>query len=474
MTKKKQALLSIIGAVVVFSSLSGVAYYQIKENATVKVQERIQKVCTLDEISRIEFKDDQLITLQLQSNGWQNPEFNHLQYDTVRISEWLQVLQMLETEKIVKNVEDESLYGFTENSKMITVYDSMNNSQTLHIGNKSEEEQALYMKSDDEAIIYMVSLEEGEKLLTEPSTFVNCDEVEVPEVTTQFSLVYDQDVRMTMSFEEAWYLKDYFQIPYRVKEESMNAVLDTIQNLEVLSYVGTYDDLSDYGLEKPKLQLIINQESNMAFGNQTEEGVYVTLNNGKDVYMVDQTLYQQLSKLDAFDMIEKQFVQLPIEKIKQIQLSNPQGQYVFLLDKTLMLPEDKVEKEQERSKEVNESEEKQEETQVLEQPEESFALFNDKELNEEEANEWIKRINESLYIEALLQNPKIEQKQERKAEATIEYTLEDDQQVLIELVPYDINYYILRYNGSVEFAVNKEKVTKLFTELSHLDKKKAE
>ena len=69
-----------------------------------------------------------------------------------------------------------------------------------------------------------------------------------------------------------------------------------------------------------------------------------------------------------------------------------------------------------------------------------------------------------------MQNPKIEQKEERKAEATIEYSLKEGSSIQIELIPYDINYYILRYNGHVEFAVNKDKVTKLFTQLDHFVK----
>ncbi|MBU3804929.1 MAG: hypothetical protein H9872_09275, partial [Candidatus Cellulosilyticum pullistercoris] len=88
-------------------------------------------------------------------------------------------------------------------------------------------------------------------------------------------------------------------------------------------------------------------------------------------------------------------------------------------------------------------------------------------LTKEDAQEWVDKIQESLYIEALLQNPQIEQKEERKAEASIEYHLKDGSMIQIELIPYDINYYILRYNGNVQFAVNKDKITKLFMQLNH-------
>ena len=79
-------------------------------------------------------------------------------------------------------------------------------------------------------------------------------------------------------------------------------------------------------------------------------------------------------------------------------------------------------------------------------------------------------IQESVYIETVLQNPQIEQKTERKAEISIVYYMKDGSQKLIELIPYDTNYYILRIDGNIEFAANKEKVTMLFSELGKIIK----
>ena len=99
------------------------------------------------------------------------------------------------------------------------------------------------------------------------------------------------------------------------------------------------------------------------------------------------------------------------------------------------------------------------------------ATLNEIGLNANEAQAWLDKIEESLCIQAPLQNPNIEQKEERKAEATITYLLKNGSICEIELIPYDINYYILRYNGKIEFAVNKEKVIKVFNELTNFTKK---
>lgn len=462
MTKKKQALLSVIGTVAVLVSLSGVVYYQVKENTTVKVQERIQKVCVLEDISRVEFKTNELLTIEKQAKGWQNPDLDYLTYDNERISEWLGLLQNVQTEKIVKNVEDETTYGISDESPMITIYDALNNSQTLFMGNINSEEQAVYVKSDEERVLYMIALEDAERLFISPNTFVEVEDILAPKVTGQLDLVKSGESKLHFVLEDRWYLKEYFDMPYPLQEGEIEKLLEDINSLMVLEYVGTYEDLSAYGLDQPQFEVIISEQEKIAFGHLKDEHVYITLNDGKDVYTTDRKVYDQLEGIDPFKVIDKQFIKWPFDAIKQIELSNPQGTYLLRLDQESIKQD-----EEERTEPVISEEEK---AVISEDKLEIGASLNQLFLNEAEAKSWVDKINTSLYIEAQLQNPKIEQKQERRAEASIVYTFKDDSQVTIELVPYDINYYILRYNGSVQFAVNKEKITKLFTELSHLDK----
>lgn len=459
MTKKKQALLSVIGAVVVLTSLAGLVYYQINENATVKVQERVQKVCTLDNIYRMEFKDNDLVVIEKNAEGWQNPEFSYLNYEKERISDWLKNLDTMQTKKIVKNVEDESVYGFTNEHPMITLYDEMNKSQTLHMGRVNEEEQVIYIKSDQDDVIYMVDIEEGKTLFTSPNTFVNCEDILLPKVGSQLNLIKGNENRIEMILEERWYITEYFQMPYALQEEVISGLIEVVEGLSITEYIGTYETLSDYGLESPQLELELGEDRKISFGNVKGDVVYVTLNGGKDVYTMDKVLYLKLKEFNPFEAIDKQFAQWPIEEVNQIELSNPQGTYTLVLDEEMIKTVT-----QEQSNEELEEVEQEKEQKIA-------ALFNEQVFDEEEARACVEKINASLSIEALLQNPGIEQKQDRKAEATIKYTLKDDSELVIELIPYDINYYILRYNGSVEFAVNKEKVTKLFTEMNHLDQK---
>lgn len=482
MRNKRQVLISIMVAVVV---LAVGVYYQIQESTKVKVQERVQKVCTLNDISRVEFKEEHLVIIEKEADTWRNPELSYLEYDNELISEWLKVLQTIETVKVVKNVEDESTYGINEQSAMITVYDNMNNSQTLRIGATNVDEDILYIKSDQDEVLYMVPYEAGQKLLTKPNTFVKYDGKLKIQPISKLQLNYQNEAPMNIEFSNDWYLNDYFGIPCKLNEEVMTTLIESIMELDFTGYIGTYETLETYGLEEPKLEMIVNDETKLSFGNTSDDSVYVRLNGANDVYTIDKALYTSIETFKPFDAIERQVVYLNLDEINKVTLSNPQGTYELLLDieqsvDEIEVSENKVNQttEEIQSTEIKEDNKEIENSKNIENGKEieadstdaTFALLNKKPLTAEMTQEWLDKIQESLYIEALLQNPKIEQKEERKAEATIEYSLKDGSSIQIELIPYDINYYILRYNGHVEFAVNKDKVTKLFTQLDHFVK----
>ena len=482
MKNKKQVLLGIIVAVVVLGILSVGIYYHIEENIKVKVQDRVQKICMIENISKIEFKGNELVTIEKKDNTWYNPEFAYLEYDNGLVSGWVQMLQTAETVKIVKNVEDESMYGINEQSPMVTVYDPMNNSETLRIGNANVDEDMFYIKNDKEDVLYIIPYEVGQKILTKPNTFVKYEDLLTFGTIEKLQLNYPNEEPMNIELKEDWYLSDYYKIPCKLREEAVNALIESIEQLQYTGYVGTYETLDAYGLDKPQLQLAVNDETTLSFGNTVGEHVYAKMGESKDVYTIDKKVYTQITRFDPFDAIEKQLIYLNLDEIEKIVLSNPQGTYELIVDtnKSVDTVENAIQIDDDTNavgEELNPTDHKEE---MVKESNEgvskdhvlAFALLNEKPLTKETAQEWLDRIQQSLYIEALLQNPQIEQKEERKAEVIIEYSLKNGQSVQIELIPYDINYYILRYNGHVQFAVNKDRVTKLFTQLNHFAKDK--
>ncbi len=501
MTKEKKTLL-IIGVIIVFGIGIFIGYQkQSKVQPTVKVQELVEKVCNLEEITRIEYQMNDVIRLENQDGTWVNNELTNLQYNLELMQNWITKIQTLETKEVLKNVEDSSIYGINDESIVITLYDSANNTQTIKLGDIIESEDSMYIQSGLEDILYVVSYDAAKDILVRPNDFVECTEIlKIPELQS-VRLDY-KNKTMYMKKENVWSLKEYYAMPAVLKEQEIEEIINTIENIKIEHYVGTYEELGEYGLDSPRLTLTLNDETKIAFGSQSGECIYVSVNDGQDVYTVDKAVYATFASFEPFDAIEKQVIHLDMNDVKEVNLINPQGEYVLtfnhdvnqenqnvLVDSkeqeaegvTQAVEDDKegqsaesTESKEEQSTESTESKEDGIEVENKEQPEKEgliVATLNQKGLKDVEAEEWLSKIKASLWIEALLQNPSIEQKEDRKAEATICFTLKDDTEILVELVPYDINYYILRYNGTIEFAVNKDKVTKLFNEVTQFVKK---
>ena len=499
MTKKMKAL-SIAGVIVVLGIGVFVGYRkQLETQSTVKVQELVQRVCNLETITRIEYQASDLITLENKAGTWTNTELGHLSYDQEMMQNWVTKMQTLETKEVLKNVEDQSIYGINEESIIITLYDSANHKQTIKLGDVIESEDSMYIQSESDDLLYVVSYEAAKDLLLRPNNFVECQDIlQIPDLK---SIKVDyKNKAMNMVKEEVWHLNDYYTIPTLINDEKLADFIKAIEEMQITNYIGTYEDLGAYGLDSPRLTLTLNDEIKVAFGSQSGDNIYISINDSQDVYTMNQAVYKAFTGFEPFDAIDRQVIHLNMDEVEEVTLVNPQGTYVLKWDDmdlevegTPVIEEQldkntqdktqqaelnnqnlasEVAKEEQENKETQADKENQEgQLEQVDQVEPTVAHLNDKPLTQLEVEEWFNQIKESLWIEAPLQNPSIEQKEERKAEASITFKLKDDTEIVTEFIPYDINYYILRYNGMIEFAVSKDKVTKLFNEMTNFVKK---
>ena len=432
MVKKKKVLwLVSIGIIVGCIVYLGIKQ-QIQSNHTVKVQEEVERVYQLNTVTKVAYEDEKVTVLTKQGEGWVNPDAPSLKYNQTLVQQWITELQQIETKETIKNVHDESLYGIHEDSIRITLYDDMEVEQTIWIGDIIEAEDSLYIKSDVEKTLYVLPYHKVKKLINNPASLVDCREVlDIPSIN-QITLTYPDD-EIQIKKGQKWYLQDYYTVPSYLNEEKMAEWVSSLEEMNILNYVESSGDLELYGLQTPKVVLTLNEQLKIAFGSKSEQTAYVTINDSDEVYAINQEAYYAVTHFKPYDMLDKQVVQCPIETVDTIILENPQGTFTF-----------------------------------------NFAdpksVIGQKDLTVEEKQVWFDKIGASIYIEALLQNPNIEQKEDRKAEATIQYLLKDGGTIQMEFIPYDINYYILRYNGQIQFAVNKGKITLLFNELTQFTK----
>ena len=490
MIRKKQVLLAVIGAIAL-GSVIYVGYNKVYEAMTaVRVQEKVKPICDLEEITRIEFKGDTLVTLQKQGDLWQNTNYAYLNYDQERLKEWVTLLQTGQTVEVVKNAESEKDYGISDASMMITLFDANNQSETYRIGQYIKADNKLYLKCNEDNDISVVAGELAENLCVLPNEFVIYDDLLQIEQVQKMACTQGDKTYQVVEEAGSWYLKDYYKMPCVLTAEAMTDWIEQIKALQFESYVGTFEDLADYGLDQPNESLIINDTTHLNIGEKVNGQYYVCFADSKDVYTLSQKTYNALTDFTQLDWIDRQLMHVNLEDLASITLVNPQGEFVLTINEQAV-PQDEVvaDKQDETGATLGMEETTETTTSPKETPSDATnalqtdkeevqpegipkeqgiaATLNDIELNQIEAEEWLDMIQANIYVEALLQNPQIEQKEARKAECTIHYMLRNGETIQIEFIPYDINYYILRYNDTIEFAVNKEKVTKLFSQLSH-------
>lgn len=478
-------LLILVGVLVIGGSIGGIIPKIYEAVTAVKVQDKVQRISELETIERIEFKRNELTTLQKEQDKWQNVKYSNLSYNQEAISSWVNQLLSAETVGVVKNVEVEADYGISETSPMITVFDDKGKSETYRIGNELINEDKMYVKKEEEDYLYIMPIQEENIFYVDARRWVEVKQkLQISDVKSLKFLDSNGKSYTVSNQKETWYLDGYYEMPCVIKQEAIETWFNAIKQMQLSQYIGTDVDLTVYGLDVPTYTMTINDQLTLLFGKQANNWVYVQIKGEPDVYAMDLAVYQSIVEKNYFQMIDKKVLHFALEEVDSILMTNPQNTFEFKNHlEAEQKEEQKVEKAPEEVTTVNKAEEvegiagDQEVKEQIDSEEESTekptddkqlapVTLNEKPLSLIEGKEWLNTIQESLEIVAELKNPEIEQKEERKAESQIICHLKTGEEIKIELIAYDINYYIMRYNNNIQFAVNKEKVIKLFTQLS--------
>lgn len=448
MKKKIGIAFLLVFVVAIISVTFYTQYYERVEAASkeISIEEIAVPLNQLDihEIVKLEVKDDkEALVLENKEGKWVSLDHEKVTYDDILINDLLSYLDEVHSLSIIRNVENLEDYGITSGSRMITLYDTKNMSQTFRLGMNDKDH--LYISSDETELIYVV--EEGvAELLATPVGELIDTHIDLPKREKLTSIEILEAGQNTIALENRmnetikqsiWYLKEYYEADYQVIDESINGILDSIESLKKTSFIGKRTSEQDYGLAKPSLVLKINEETVFTFGDRVDGYIYFTIGEDNLVFTMDETLIKTLQGIKTIDLIRKEVCLEPIGNIAKVTLDNPQVTYELIVDMS---------------------------------QEEGVGTLDEIVLDAAQTQELITLIQEGIWIEAPLQNPQIEQKEERKADITVIYTFKDESEMLIELIPYDINYYILRVDGMTQFAVNKEKVISLFSNLEEVKK----
>ena len=404
-------------------------------------------------ISRIEIKDENALTLEKRDNLWASPEYTNLLYSQDKIGDMVNTAASLESVQVIQNAESQAKYGIDENAKLITLYDEQNKNYTLRIGSHTPDKKGIYIATDREAVVYVIDskevlplIEKQEDLIENQMVLPAVEEIESIEISEkgEKNIFIKKNEKQGYEGYETWALDEFFSSSHQVHTEMVEDLIQQIMTFQKDKFVGEKGDLEQYELKNPYLVVDLNETCDIRFGKK--ENGYVYFMYGEDPYIY-KMLEERIKVIE--DIAPMAFIRKPVyvpeqQKLSEIVLLNPEKQITVALQK-----------------------------QIKEKDNVVFTSSVDKKAFDEiETQAIVQLISNSVCIEALLQNPQIEQKQERKAEITMTYNYEDGTSQTIELIPYDGSFYILRFEGTIEFAVGREKVMTMFNQLYEMIKSK--
>ncbi len=592
--KQKKALMIAIAAVVAVAIIVIAIHLINDRSSSYRFQDKVESLFTDVAIRKVTYNDGEgVVTIVKDGDNWSNLINKSVTYDDAKVDEWIKVILDAQSMKYIKVDESDEQIGFEDHVTTIALYDEAGNQINMAIGNYNKVSDGSYVKVDGKNNIYVVAKETIDKIKEGPNKYAKCPSIEMDGELNDITF---KKLAESLHFEKLnsgiWQLVDYYNIPCNVKEDKIEDITKTIQELAFKEYIGTAEDVDNYGLLYPKLTVEIDGAQSVNFGNNIGDSIYVSIGNEKEVYTMDKAVFEKLYDIKPFSVINNNCLSIDNNEVKQIKLTNPLGTFVFKVSPQTVSPSasttptvsaspstdtsvtpmpsvatdaltnplgtfvfkvspqtvspsasttptvsaspstdtsvtpmpsvatdatpvpsmvaetstatpapsaatdaaapTKLDKYTFNGVEITADAFEEWNTKITESIyletelnnpaiEQDAAAptkldkytFNGVEITADAFEEWNTKITESIYLETELNNPAIEQKEERKAEASIRYELKDSSIIEIELVPFDSTYYILRYNKTVNFAVNKDKVVSLFNELNELNKNQA-
>lgn len=444
---KKFIIFSII---VLIASLAYIKYQDYLQDSRKDVVEEINvNLYTFNpnNIVRIEMKEEELITLQLSEDTWIDSKYQEIAYESQKVQSLINAISTLESIQGISNVLELKKYGIEETSRMITLYDEANNHYTLKLGSYTGDKTGFYVTTEVEDYVYVIKAGEVDALLVTRDDWINqnislptqdlLNQIKIIKKNEQ-TIIIKNNTQIGTEHEKKWMLEGFFQQSHELQSEEIQALIEQIEQLGKDRFVGLKENLSQYGLDEPMLTIELNGKWAIYWGIEENGFIYFMTDKDPYIYKMEQQKIKAFIDIKPLQLIRKQVYFAELEKLNQIILHRPEHTWSIDLKK-----------------------EKQEDGSIA-----TIGIVKGSYLDSKQTLEIIELIQNSICIEAILQNPEIEQKQERKAEIILEYHFLDNTTHTIELIPYDNQFYILRVEGIIEFAVAKQPVMHMINSLN--------
>ncbi|MDL4841899.1 DUF4340 domain-containing protein [Aquibacillus rhizosphaerae] len=417
-----------------------------KLESLVVAHEEIEEIHILNE--------DNEVTLDKAMNGQWSGQNLDRKSNKEKINETVNNIFSLSGEKIDISKKDA---GLQDSTFTIELLDSSEETQTVSIGNMSENGLYYFVSSSGKEGVFEVDATLIQEIpLTNYEIMDNKITSITPEAVNHFVInngIQTIELKPESPYDEAevrtnlsgWFMHQPYNSIYSVNYNKMKDMIYGVENLQFKEIVAKDEEnLSQYGLKDEDFTIFLKSDSEsetILIGDPSSGNAYYAMVEGEQtIFTIEKKALEPYS-YQAFDIAENFVKILAIDVLKQIEIKDSTHHITI-----------KIEHEENRKEAAT-----------------STFKVNGSIVKDKSFRDLYKE------IAGLSVDKEVSDATYQEPEATIKYTIktqeEQEKEIVIEFVPYNEDSYAVFINNSVDFLIAKESILTLIESVSALEEK---
>lgn len=280
---RSKRLYILLGVLLVFCVLTlGVSKYE-EHKEKIKNSDEIIMELNSEKVTSLFWENGSDSFAFHKDEKWLYDEDENFPVDEKKIDQLLEVFESFGVSFIIEDAKDLSQYGLDDPLCKINI-DAGKKAYEILLGDYSEMDEERYVSIGD-GNVYLVKDDPIDSFDIKLNDMIKNDEIPEFDSATEiaftgsenYKAVYKEDNKVTYSEEDVYFVKkDGKELP--LDTENVDSYLDIIRELNLKDYVSyhaTDDELINYGLDEPELDVTLKYRASDEEGGEEKEGTVV-------------------------------------------------------------------------------------------------------------------------------------------------------------------------------------------------------
>lgn len=280
---RSKRLYILLGVLLVFCVLTlGVSKYE-EHKEKIKNSDEIIMELNSEKVTSLFWENGSDSFAFHKDEKWLYDEDENFPVDEKKIDQLLEVFESFGVSFIIEDAKDLSQYGLDDPLCKINI-DAGKKAYEILLGDYSEMDEERYVSIGD-GNVYLVKDDPIDSFDIKLNDMIKNDEIPEFDSATEiaftgsenYKAVYKEDNTVTYSEEDVYFVKkDGKELP--LDTENVDSYLDIIRELNLKDYVSyhvTDDELKNYGLDEPELDVTLKYRASDEEGGEEKKGTVV-------------------------------------------------------------------------------------------------------------------------------------------------------------------------------------------------------